>query len=165
MDLVALAPSWAALVFIALMLLAALQDATQLKISNILIATLLVLAVVAAAIIGPTWSLWQNVAAFASVLAFGTWLFGNGMMGGGDVKLSAVAALWFDLASNFSMLVAVAIIGGLLAFSLILARSFSTGKRAETVLAGSRQSGEIPYGVAIAGGAILTAVSSWPGRL
>lgn len=161
MDLVALAPPWVAMIFVALLLLAAFQDAVQLKISNILCAALFVAGLAVALIVGPTWSLCQNVLVFAGFLAIGTWLFGKGMMGGGDVKLLATTAFWFDLESNFRLVVAMAIFGGLIGLLLIFARKISS-KRARP--AKLQRSADIPYGVAIAAGAIFTVLGPWQGQ-
>ena len=68
-----------------------------------------------------------------------------GMMGGGDVKLLAALALWFSLAQFLTILVWMAIGGGALTLAMIVQHRLRK-------LPGRP---EIPYGVAIAGAALL----------
>ena len=165
MDLVALAPRWAILIFVALLLLAALQDLVQLKISNVLCGALLLLVVVVAVTVGLTASGWQNLAAFVAVLGIGTWLFSRELIGGGDVKLLAVTVPWFDLAGQFRLLVAIAICGGLLALLIIVARKIPLRPTVRPRIATLQPKAGIPYGVAIAAGAILTVLLMSDGRI
>lgn len=159
MNLALLAPQWAVLTLIALLSLAALQDAIQLKISNLISGAVLLLAVVTAMLVGPKLSLWENLLVFAIALTVGTWLFGRGILGGGDVKLFAVTVLWFDLGGAARLLLAVAIAGGLLALVILLLRTigWSEGIRKRVVVL--RAKGGIPYGIAIAAGAIAAVLS------
>ena len=66
------------------------------------------------------------------------------MMGGGDVKLAAAAALWFSPVTTLKFLVFMSIAGGLLTLVVMLSHRLR------------RKAGrpEIPYGVAIALGAL-----------
>jgi prepilin peptidase CpaA len=81
-------PDWLLWGLIALLVLAALQDAARLKISNYLSGAVLILGVVAAIVAGPRLSLWENGLVFVLALAIGTFLFGRGILGGGDVNCS-----------------------------------------------------------------------------
>ena len=76
-------------------------------------------------------------------------------MGGGDVKLLAASALWFDLTSGWRLLVAIALAGGIEALVIIIVRRmpFSDGARRRFLLLQRR--GPIPYGIAIALGVAL----------
>ena len=109
MTLLASAPAWLAIVLALLLLAAALEDMWRLEIANILSGGVAIAAFVAVAIDGPIIGLWQNLLLFAAVLAVGTLLFARGVMGGGDIKLLAAGALWFDLSQGWKMLVAVAL--------------------------------------------------------
>ena len=155
MNLVAEAPQWLALVLVALLAAAALEDSIRLRISNLTCLAILIAAIAAMALGGPESALWENGLVFAGLLLVGTPLFAAGKMGGGDVKLLAVTGLWFDLDGALLLLILVLIAGGILALAIILLRLFGwsedTRKRVEVL----RRGGGIPYGVAIACGAIL----------
>ncbi len=92
--------------------------------------------------------LWPDVAiqlgVAAAVFALLAVAFYFGMMGGGDVKLAAALALWFSPVSTLRFLVIMSIAGGLLTLVLLL------------VHCARKKPGrpEIPYGVAIAIGAL-----------
>jgi len=96
--------------------------------------------------------LWPGVgiqlAAGAGVFVLLAGAFYAGMMGGGDVKLAAALALWFQPASIIKFLVLMSLAGGVLTLGILALHRL---KRRE-----GRP--EIPYGVAIAFGglAILT---------
>lgn len=85
-------------------------------------------------------------------------LFALNVMGGGDAKLLAAAALWFGLdPSLLSFAVYVALIGGLITVVIVLLRSQShiimaIGLPLPNSLLHAKK---IPYGIAIATGGIL----------
>ena len=83
-------------------------------------------------------------------------LFAIKAMGGGDVKLLTAAALWFDLSSGWKMLVAVAIVGGLVTIVMIAVRHLPWPATARTRIVSLRRDEGIPYGVAIAAGVGLS---------
>lgn len=96
-------------------------------------------------------SLWPDVAwqiGFALVVfACFAGLFAIGAMGGGDVKLIGALALWFPVTPFLSLLMLMAVLGGLLTvFMLVLHKLRPTGAALE-----------VPYGVAIsaAGGWVI----------
>ena len=150
----ALAPLWCIAILTILLIAAGIQDLLKLKISNLTTAAVLALALVVMVITGPHWSLWQNVAIFASTLFAGTLMFAAGKLGGGDVKLLAATSLWFDFAGVGTFLIAVALCGGLLALLILLARMLRQGDGVSPILFLNKGSG-IPYGVAIAAGALF----------
>jgi prepilin peptidase CpaA len=150
MNLAAAAPVWILAILFGLLLAAAVEDAVRLRISNLTSAGVLLAAVLAALLTGISPALWQNGAVFAVLLAAGTLVFATGQMGGGDVKLLAAVGLWFNIQSALALLVAVFLCGGLLALGYVavrLARGKGLKRRA--------QQGGIPYGVAIAAGALM----------
>ena len=155
MNLAVEAPQWLALVFAILLLAAAAEDAVRLRISNITVLLVIVAALAAAIIAGPRLSLWQNVLVLAALLAVGTPLFAAGKLGGGDVKLLAAAGLWFDLAGAARMLVAVMLAGGLLALLVLAARLPNWSEKIRRRVVILQPGGGIPYGVAIAAGALI----------
>ena len=156
MNLAVTAPPWLAAVFAALLVLAALEDMWRLKISNWTCAAVMVAAFVAMGLAGPTVGLWQNFVIFAVLLAAGMLLFSYNMMGGGDVKLFAAAGLWFDLSGAGRMIVAVLIAGGIVTIFVLMLRLIKWSKGAREHIVILRPKSGIPYGVAIAGGALLT---------
>jgi prepilin peptidase CpaA len=158
MNLLATAPDWLAAILLILLLLAAAEDGWRLEISNLTSGAIAVGAFVAVAVNGPIVGLWQNVLLFAAVLMVGTFMFGRGWMGGGDVKLLAGCALWFDLSSGWRALVAIAIVGGIEACAVILLRKlrWPDAVRQKVLLLRPREG--IPYGIAIALGVAVMAV-------
>jgi prepilin peptidase CpaA len=77
-------------------------------------------------------------------------------MGGGDVKLFAATGLWFDLAGAGRMIVAVMIAGGIVAIVVLMLRTITWSPEWRERIAVLRPKGGIPYGVAIAIGALGT---------
>lgn len=109
---------------------------------------------IAIALFAPVWW-WASDATMAGVglhlafaagalLLFGG-LFALGMMGGGDVKLITVLALWLPPMGMLSMLIWMAIGGGVLTLVML------------AIHAARRATGrpEIPYGIAIVGATML----------
>jgi prepilin peptidase CpaA len=154
-NLAAAAPLWLALVFALMLIAAAAEDALRLRISNLTVAILIVAAIAAAIIAGVQLSLWQNLVVFAVLLLAGMPLFAAGRLGGGDVKLLAAVGLWFSIKGAATMLIAVMIAGGVLAIVVLILRSFSWSEAARTRAVILRPKGGIPYGVAIAAGALI----------
>lgn len=147
MNLALLAPPWLFAALAALLVAAALEDLIRLRISNILCLLVALGAIAAAVIAGPTLGLWQNALVCALLLGIGTFAFGRGWMGGGDVKMLAALGLWTDLGAAPALLAAIGIAGGLAALVSILSRLVIPAE-------GSWKKRQIPYGVAIAIGAI-----------
>lgn len=86
----------------------------------------------------------------AAVFLFFAALFSVGMMGGGDVKLLAALALWFPWQAVISLLVLMALLGGLVTVVTVIHHRMT------------RRLGqpEIPYGVAISLAALW--LLPWP---
>ena len=100
----------------------------------------------------------QHVAAGVAVLALGVLLFAPGWFGGGDAKLMAAIALWLGPENLLSYFLYAALTGGLIAMVFISARSVPLPR----VLLGEawalrlhRQDAGIPYGLALAAGALF----------
>ncbi|MES2172835.1 MAG: prepilin peptidase [Pseudomonadota bacterium] len=125
----------------ALLIAAAITDLRSRIISNRLN--------LAVAALAPLWwlasglDLWPGVAVQllvgAIVFALFAALFAFGMMGGGDVKLLGALALWFPWQAVLSMIVLMAILGGLVTIVTVIHHRMT--KRLGQP--------EIPYGVAI----------------
>ena len=155
MNLAVVAPQWLALILSLLLAAAAVEDAIRLRISNFTVLLVLIGAVVAAVLAGPELRLWQNLVVFLGLLAVGTPMFAAGKLGGGDVKLLAATGLWFDFAGALWMLIAVALAGGVLALLVLVLRTFGWSDRVRERVVLLRPKGGIPYGVAIAAGALI----------
>jgi len=86
-----------------------------------------------------------QLAAGGIVFALLAGAFYAGMMGGGDVKLAAALALWFTPADTVRFLMWMAIAGGVLTLGILVWHRANRGEGRP----------KIPYGVAIASGALL----------
>ena len=158
MTLIASAPGWLTAILFLLLLLAALEDLWRLQIEDWLSGGVALGALLGVAIDGPAVALWQNLLLFALVLGIGTLLFARGWMGGGDVKLLAACALWFDLGQGWKMLVAVAIAGGLESLLVMLLRLLPWPEPLRRRIAWLQRGEALPYGVAIAAGMVWIAL-------
>lgn len=126
----------------ALLIVAAITDLRSRIISNRLNLIIAALA--------PVWwiacglPLWPGVAAqlLVGLIVFALFaaLFAAGMMGGGDVKLLGALALWLPWQALLSLLVLMAVLGGLVTIVTV----------ADHKLRKKQGQPEIPYGVAIA---------------
>jgi prepilin peptidase CpaA len=148
-NLIFLAPLWLVAILACILVAAAIQDAARFRISNMFPILVLAGALIAAAIYGPAWDLWQNALVFLLIFALGTAAFASGVLGGGDVKLFAAVGLWLDLRASISLVALVFLCGGVVALVYLASRLFrggDTGRKSQT---------RIPYGVAIALGALV----------
>jgi prepilin peptidase CpaA len=159
MNLLAMSPSWVVGLLILLLAAAALQDAVQLRISNVTTAAIFVLALVTAAVVGLEIGLWQNAMMFAAVLAIGIPLFSGNILGGGDVKLFAAVALWSDLRGAPMLIAAILICGGILALVILFLRVVVPDRISRRV-ATLRPRAGIPYGIAISTGTMIATALS-----
>ena len=157
MTLLASAPAWLVAITLFLVFLAAVEDGLRLTIGNWQSAGITIAAIVAVAIEGPAAGLWQNFLLLVVMLAAGTFLFARGWMGGGDIKLLAASSLWFDLASGWKLLVAIALAGGVEALLVIALRRIAWPDAARRRVLLLRRGEGIPYGIAIALGVALMA--------
>jgi len=107
---------------------------------------------------------WSVLIAVATFLT-GFFLFARGAMGGGDVKLLTAVSLWAGPQYILSLIVAIAIAGGLLSLIILLGSrsphvAFATS-HVRAVLGlpvapkGAKGRRTIPYGIAIAAGGLL----------
>jgi prepilin peptidase CpaA len=144
-------------VFPFVMAFAAVTDLLTMKIPNLLTLGLGVAFLVAAPIAGLTWSeILSHLAAGSSMLLVGILLFSFGLVGGGDAKLLAAAALWLGFEPLVAFLAYVAVFGGALAIVILAYRSVPAGAfPLPDWAARLHVKGEgMPYGVAIAAGAL-----------
>ena len=141
-------------VFAAAMLHAALTDLRCRRIRNWVVAALAVawapLAIAAGLSLGQMgWSL----LAAAMVFAGGFGCFCAGWLGGGDVKLASVAALWLGAGQALPFLVLTALLGAVLSLLLLALQRLgplaSGGRVGDAAIPR-----EVPYGLALALAAI-----------
>lgn len=149
----------AVLVLPALAILAALSDATTYTIPNRLNAALALAFVPAALVVGlglPTIGLCLLIGAGALILGVG--MFALGWIGGGDAKLLAACALWIGAPGLLPFLTWTALAGGLLAVILLQLRrrpSLAGLPGPAWAMRLIRPGESVPYGVAIAIGALV----------
>jgi prepilin peptidase CpaA len=138
------------------LVVAAVIDVRTFTISNKLNAAIALSAPVYWWSIGlPLWpdaAIQVGVAAAVFVLLAIT--FYIGVMGGGDVKLAAALALWFSPKSTIALLVYMSIAGGLLTLVVLWAHKKWPGWQVDDN-GKPRAKPEVPYGVAIAAGALV----------
>jgi prepilin peptidase CpaA len=139
---------------------AAASDVTSYRIPN-LISQALALAFVPAAVAGlDLASAGLHAAAGFAVLLAGMGLFALRVFGGGDAKLLAAAALWAGPQGLVYLLAYTAVAGGLFTLALLAFRKLPLpvpvlGVRWIAALHG--RAAAVPYGVAIAAGALAAA--------
>jgi prepilin peptidase CpaA len=156
----------ALLAFPALLIVAALRDATSMTIPNWISIALAATFAPAALVAGL--SVTEALACLGvgvATLAIGVGLFALRWIGGGDAKLLAGAALWLGLPGIAPFLLWTALAGGALALVLL-------GTRRLVALSGLpapspawlaqllKPEGDIPYGIAIATGALAAFAQS-----
>lgn len=143
---------------------AAVNDARTLRIPNILsIAILGLFAIYAGLALTPTAVLGALALGIAALMA-GYIAFARGLMGGGDAKLLAVCMAWAGPVHALELIFVTGIAGGVLGLALTLpatARAAAPIKRGWPAAAASPDGvlrAPMPYGVAIAAGALTVAV-------
>jgi prepilin peptidase CpaA len=147
--------------FAALMIAAAFEDLRRLMIPNALTASLCLLW---PAYLASEPSLYGALGALGCALAVflaGALCFSRGYLGGGDVKLLAVATLWAGPAGTPALLLLTGILGGMLALFLMMPPGAYLATLARVKLGPSEPPAAahglttpIPYGIAIAGAAM-----------
>lgn len=146
------------LVFPAVMAFAAAMDLLTMTIPNRVTLALAAAFFVAAPLMGlPFADIALHVGAGLLVLAAGIALFAIGGFGGGDAKLLAAAALWIGFDGLLPFLVYVTLLGGLLALAVLAYRRLPITALPIPDWAARLHAGSsgIPYGIAIAGSALL----------
>ena len=152
------------LVFPAGVIAAALTDATSYTIPNRICAALALGFFPAALACGlPVGGLALCLAAAAVAFVAGVVLFALRVLGGGDAKLMAACMLWLGLAGAAPFLIWTAVTGGALATALLFARRLpmaTAGLGPRWVGQLLQPGGDVPYGIAIAVGALAAFPSS-----
>ena len=143
----------------ALTIVAGLKDITSMTIPNWISAALVVGFFPAALAVGlPPMTILTHLGVGIAALLVAMLLFAFRVFGGGDAKLLAATCLWMGLTGVGPFVLGTAVIGGLFSLFLILVRP-----RAQFLIIGAPRwvqalmepKGDIPYGVAIAAGALV----------
>ena len=146
------------LIFPAAVIAAAITDSTRYIIPNRLCAALALAFVPAALAAGlPLASFAWCAGLGLAALAVGVALFAFRVVGGGDAKLAAACLLWIGPAAAVPFLLWTAVAGGALAVGLLMARRLPAPLAAGGPAWVGRllqPGGDVPYGVAIAVGAL-----------
>ncbi len=150
-------------IFPAALIGAALRDATSYTIPNWLSAALAIAFFPTAWAIGLSPAIvGQSAALGCAALAGGVAMFAAGWIGGGDAKLLAAASVWLGLPAIAPFLVFTALAGGALACALMVLRGapLPVARGPAWVSRLLKPKGDVPYGVAIAIGALAAFPSS-----
>ena len=152
-------------IFPILMIIAGAGDALSFRIPNWLTLAIFV------AFFPLAWATGMPLAAFGLhmltgiiLLAAGFALFSAGLFGGGDAKLMAAAGIWFGSSQALAFLAFTVMAGGVLALCVALWSVISMSWGFRDVSWAKKLSGlkpNVPYGYAIAIGAILAFPQSW----
>lgn len=147
-----------------LVIVAALSDLTTMRIPNWISGALILGFFPAALAVGlPLETVGLNLGLGLAALVLGMGLFALRVIGGGDAKLMAAATVWLGLPAIMPFVLWTAVAGGLFCAALIAARGplrvYAAGAPGwiSNLL---REKGDVPYGVAIAIGALLAFPSS-----
>ena len=155
---------WGA-VFSLLLLLAAVTDIRERRIPNIGVLVLLVAGFVFSLTTRPLGDA-LSASLLGCVLGFGLFIafWPMGVLGAGDVKLFAAIGAWLGPTATFNAALVTAMVGGVMALyalamrRLALVPSFRSVKvTASPTGDGVSRSGHVPYGVAMAAGALVVA--------
>jgi len=147
-------------IFPAALIAAAFNDIAEFKIPNWIPVVLLAAFPVAivSSDVGLSY-LWQGLMIGAGMLVVGFGLFALKVAGGGDGKLLAAVAPWIGLSQMFNFLLATAFFGGVLAIAILFFRQLPIlpiYARHSWLMEMHQNNNGIPYGVAIAIGALVT---------
>lgn len=147
--------------FSAVMAAAAIEDFRRLVIPNLLPILLCALWPVYFAAAPTLYGALAALGCAAAVFLGGAVLFARGWLGGGDVKLLSAATLWAGPAGTPSLLILTGVLGGALALFLLMPLGRQTLAAARRLLGQPPAQAEralampVPYGVAIAGAALI----------
>ena len=149
--------NWILYAAIVVVVLAALQDLRTLRISNYFPVLLFGLFGAWLVFKGVPGNLWENGVHFLIALGFGMLLFGLRWIGGGDAKLYAACACWFDFGAALTLLFLTGLAGFLLLVLMLITRPIRRRFSAGDQSTGEQQPKmQLPYGIAIAAGTIMT---------
>lgn len=150
--------------FVIAALAAAWSDVRTRRIPNALTFALIAFGVASHLATGGLLSALESLGLAAAVIAVGSFVYARGWLAGGDIKLLAAGVTVFGWPAAIDFLLFTGLAGGLLAVAVALRQNrlvrmlshiTSTLVRPGTPVQPSRGYASLPYGVAIAGGALL----------
>lgn len=147
--------------FAGLMLAAAVEDLRRLIIPNPLVLALCLLWPLYLAAAPSLYGALAAIGCAIAVFLAGALCFSRGWLGGGDVKLLAVATLWAGPSGTPALLLLTGILGGVLALFLLMPPGAYITTLARAKLGPADAPGAqgmatpVPYGIAIATAALV----------
>ncbi|RZJ97461.1 MAG: pilus assembly protein CpaA [Brevundimonas sp.] len=143
----------------ALVIVGGLHDLTTMTIPN-WVSGLLILGFVPAALLAglDPWTIAAHVGVGLLALFVGAGMFALNWIGGGDAKLMAASCLWLGVSGSGMFLLWTGVAGGLFCLVLIFSRFYARPYAHQApgwVAHLLEPKGDIPYGVAIAAGALM----------
>lgn len=145
---------------LALLVAVVVFDLRSRVIPNWAVAGLALLFLVPAALAGQWAALGENAAMAIVVFTMAAALFQLGWLGGGDVKLGSALALWVGPGGVLQFLLLTSLVGGVVSILCLAWAVLSAWRRGEVL---SRSSIQVPYGIAIAAGALPSVLAVWAG--
>ena len=151
--------------FAAVMAVAAFEDFRRFVIPNLLPIVLCALWPVYFAFAPSFYGAVSSIGCALAVFLVGAVLFARGWLGGGDVKLLTAAVLWAGPAGTPALLMLTGVLGGALALFLLMPFGSQITMAIRALLGQPVVSTErgmatpVPYGVAIAGAALIVILS------
>jgi prepilin peptidase CpaA len=159
MTISAVAATTGLILFPLAMVYAGIMDLVTLKIRNVLVAAIAVGWFILAPLAGFALSeLGWSLAIAGSVLALTFLFFSLGWIGGGDAKLAAVTALWFQPQEALLYFIYASFLGGLLTLMILQLRSRlmpAAFYRVPWIARLNEPKGGVPYGAAMAPAALI----------
>ena len=138
---------------ILLALTASWLDITVRRLPNWLGILTLLVGIAATIIIAGPWVIGSHLAHALMALLAGMVLFRLGVVGGGDAKFYAAVASWFGLSDAPGLLLAVSLSGLLIFLAWFIWRR--ARKKPIRAPSSASNSDKLPYGIAIAAGAVI----------
>ena len=146
-------------IFMYCMGMAAYKDATTMTIPNWISLALISGFFVILPFVWPGWTeLGTHLLVGLSFFVAGFAMFAFGWLGGGDAKLMAATALWWQWPDAIIYLLFTTILGALLALGLLMGRKFIPVRVLTSPWAYKmfKDEKKMPYGLALAAGALIT---------
>lgn len=146
------------LLFCAVLVLAAFEDVADYRIPNSLVIASLALYPLFYLTAETQPSLWMSLVMAVVFFLVGTALFAAGILGGGDVKLIAVTALWVGPSGLVYFVLGMTLCGGLMGLFMMspmrIGSAYVCGQIGFYSAHEKLMKNELPYGVAICVGGL-----------
>jgi len=146
-------------IFASTMLMAAFKDATTMTIPNWISLALIAGFCVVIPFVWPGWEAFgTHILVGLSFFLAGFAMFAFGWLGGGDAKLMAATALWWQWPDAVVYVLYTTVIGCFLAIALMIGRKFIPVRilTAPWAYKMFKDEKKMPYGLALASGALIT---------